>query len=382
MADANKANIEDLKDGEYQEAGQDNMPVVQQYEVAAFTMAAQAKAMVSARYELALRRPRNWDQVRQELLKECERPAFALNKSTYYVKPIGDGVEGLGIRFVEAALSNMTNCLVEDMLLYEDETKQIIRVTVSDLERNTSYWHDFPVERTVERSRPTDDGTYVSKRRNSKGKWVFLVPGNEDDITMKRNALISKAIRTIGLRLLPVKLKEDCVATIMKVREADVKKDPDEAKNRILDSFNIELNVAAADLTAFLGHSVDTASPAELSMLRGIFGAIRDGESTWVQMVANRADVMQKYLGAAKNAPPPVPPANGTPTATAGGKPPTQTVAPQGIAPPTDQVPGPTVQTGGTAPVQQAMQDQAKTDATPATERKDPPKQRRNFNLE
>jgi len=64
-------------------------------ETASAYVAAQAKAVVEARYVMALRRPRQWDQVRQDLLKECKRPSFANNKSAYYRKPIGDGVEGL-----------------------------------------------------------------------------------------------------------------------------------------------------------------------------------------------------------------------------------------------------------------------------------------------
>ena len=105
-------------------------------ETASAYVAAQAKAVVEARYVMALRRPRQWDQVRQDLLKECKRPSFANNKSAYYRKPIGDGVEGLGIRFVEVALRCMTNVLVETTMIFEDESKEIHRVSVTDLESN------------------------------------------------------------------------------------------------------------------------------------------------------------------------------------------------------------------------------------------------------
>src|SRR5688572_6266963 len=87
--------------------------VPQQFETSVSAAAAQAKAMVEARYVMALKRPRVWDQVRQDILKECKRPSFAHNKSAFYRKPIGQGVEGLGIRFTEVALRCMTNVLIE-----------------------------------------------------------------------------------------------------------------------------------------------------------------------------------------------------------------------------------------------------------------------------
>ena len=55
-------------------------------ETASAAVAAQSKAMVEARYIMAMQRPRNWDQVRQDLIKECRRPSFAHNKSAFYRK--------------------------------------------------------------------------------------------------------------------------------------------------------------------------------------------------------------------------------------------------------------------------------------------------------
>lgn len=56
-----------------------NQGIVPQAETAANVLAAQAKAQVEARYMMAMHRPRNWDAVRQDLLKECRRPSFAVN---------------------------------------------------------------------------------------------------------------------------------------------------------------------------------------------------------------------------------------------------------------------------------------------------------------
>ena len=258
-------------------------------ETASTAVAAQAKAMVEARYVMALRRPRNWDQVRQDLLKECKRPSFAHNKSAFYRKPIGDGVEGLGIRFVEVALRCMTNVLVETSMVYEDDSKEIHRVSVTDLESNLTYPLDVRVTRTVERSKPSDDGSYISVRKNSYGKNVYTVPATDDDLLNKRSAQISKAIRTLGLRIIPGDLQDEAEEIIKSIRMNEAARDPNAERKRISDAF-AEIGVKVADLTEYLGHSLDTCSPTELVNLRGIYGAIRDGEASWKSVMENKAE--------------------------------------------------------------------------------------------
>lgn len=258
-------------------------------ETASAAMAAQAKAMVEARYVIAMQRPRNWDQVRQDILRECRRPSFADNKSAYYIKPIGNGVEGLGIRFVEVALRCMTNVLIESSLIFEDDAKEIHRVTVTDLEANTTYPLDIKVTKTVERSKPADDGSYISVRTNSYGKMTYTVPAQDDDLLNKRAALISKAIRTLGLRVIPGDIQDEAEAIIKSVRKDQAAADPDSERKKIADAF-ASIGVKAQQLTEYLGHALDTCSPDEIVRLRGIFGAIKDGEATWKTVMDNKAE--------------------------------------------------------------------------------------------
>lgn len=258
-------------------------------ETASTAIAAKSKAMVEARYIMAMRQPRNWDQVRQDLIAECKRPSFAHNKSAYYRKPIGKGVEGLGIRFVEVALRCMKNVLVETTMTFEDETKEIHCVSVTDLESNLTYPLDVRVSKTVERSKPMDDGSYIAVRRNSSGNLTYTVPANDDDLLNKRAALISKAIRTLGLRVIPGDLQDEAEEIIKAVRIDKAASDPAAERKRIADAFG-EIGVKAADLTAYLGHALDTCSPTELVDLRGIYGAIKDGEATWKSVMENKAE--------------------------------------------------------------------------------------------
>ena len=258
-------------------------------ETAATMAAAQGKAMVEARYVMAMRQPRNWDQVRHDILTECKRPSFANNKSVYYIKPIGQGVEGLGIRFVESSLRHMKNALIEPTMIFEDESKEIQRVMLTDLESNITYSMDVKVSKTVERSKPMDDGSYISVRTNSYKKMVYTVPANDDDLLNKRGALISKAVRTLGLRIIPGDIQDEAIEIIKSIRMDDAARDPAAERKRIVDAFG-DLGVKAIDLVSYLGHDLDQCSPAELVNLRGIYGAIRDGEATWTTVMDNKAE--------------------------------------------------------------------------------------------
>ena len=274
--------------------GQTNTPVKQGFgmlesvgggvESAATAVAAQAKAMIEARYIMALQRPRNWDQVRQDVINECKRPTFARNPSAFYRKPIGAGVEGLGIRFVEVAMRCMTNVLIETTMVFEDESKELHKVSVTDLENNITYPLDVRVNKTVERSKPLVDGSYISIRKNTYGKDVFTVPATDDDLLNKRGAQISKAIRTLGLRIIPGDIQDEAEQIIRSIRQNDAAQDPLAESKRIADAFD-SLGITASELTKYLGRPISKCTPNQLVSLRGIYGAIREGEASWQSVV-------------------------------------------------------------------------------------------------
>lgn len=260
--------------------------------------AAQGKAMVEARYVMAMRQPRNMDQARVDILHECRRPSFANNKSAYYVKPIGDGAEGLGIRFAEVAIRCMKNILIESPMVFEDADMELHRVIVTDLESNATYSTDVRVSKLVERRKLQPEQQSFGSRRNSYGDKVFLVRGSDDDLLNKRAALISKAIRTLALRIVPGDIQDEAEAIIKRIRIDKVNDDPDGARKAIADGF-AELNVSVESLVGYLGHPLSGCSPAELVKLRGVYGAIRDGELTWQEVLAN-ADDNRKAAPASK----------------------------------------------------------------------------------
>lgn len=265
-----------------------NMPVS---DTTALIMAAQQRAIVEARYKMALARPRDLDLVRERMLKDAQRPSFAA--VAIYHKPVGNGVEGASIRFVEAALRNMTNILTETMTISDEEDKRVMRISCSDLETNTYYSQDVTVTKTVERRSLPAGEKPLRIRTNSYGKPVYILRATDDEILNKQNALISKAVRTLGLRIIPGDLVDEALAYVHKTIQAQDAQNPDAAKNNLVDAFN-SLGVKVLDLKDYIGHELDTLNPAELQNLRELYTTIRDGETTWKAVIANKRETEDK----------------------------------------------------------------------------------------
>ena len=261
-------------------------PVAETY---AAVMASQAEANVKARYAMALSRPRDLDVVRQRMLKDAMRPSFA--NCAIYHKPIGKGVEGPSIRFVEAALRAMGNTYIETAVTFDDLEKRIVRVSVTDLETNTYYNQDVTVQKTVERTSLKPGEKAISQRKNSYGKITYTVPATDDDILNKTNALISKAVRTLGLRLVPGDLVDEALWYVRETMRRQDAQDPDAAKRNIIDAF-AQLGITVDALKEYLGHSLDIVAPAEIGELRKIFSTLRDGETSWKAIMDQRNEEM------------------------------------------------------------------------------------------
>ena len=270
------------------------MVVVNQNETASVVLAAQAKALVEARYLVAMKNPRDLDLVRENILKECRRPKFA--EVAIYKKPIGkvknkitdkweDGfVEGPSIRFVETAIRNMKNIVVDAQAIFDDAERKILRVTVTDVEANISYNGDVSFKKQLERKKPKDDDTVISQRTNSKGDIVYLIKATDEQIADKENAQVSKKLRTLGLRLIPGDIVEEAIQLAYNIQAKADAADPELAKKQLFDAFSKQ-GVTVTMLKEHLGHDGTALNPKEMADLRSIFNAIKDGETTWREVV-------------------------------------------------------------------------------------------------
>lgn len=265
-----------------------------QAEMSAIAMAEYAKASIEARCILAERHPRSWLDVQQKLLQECARPGFAA--AARYRKPQGrkkneetgeweqNYVEGFSIRFAEAALRYMKNVNAESSVIFDDANQRLVRVTVMDLESNATVTIDVSVPKTTEKSFLKKGQRPISARTNSYGKQVFLVEATDDEVTTKQAALVSKALRNGILRLLPGDIQDECEDKCSETVTKQDQADPMAATRKVLDAY-AKLGIMPSAIAEYIGHEPTVLQPAELTELRGIYQAIKDGDLTWTRAV-------------------------------------------------------------------------------------------------
>jgi hypothetical protein len=264
-------------------------------ELASDVLASMARAQVQARYIVAQGRPRDWDVVRQRILKDCERPSFA--ETAWYRKPQGNGtVDGLSIRFAESAQRAMGNLMPERPVIYDDATKRIVRVTMTDLESNVTHFKDLILEKTVERKN-SKGRKVLAQRLNSYGEAVYIVEATEDELLTKESSISSKIERQLTLKILPGDIQDEAKRAIRETLNKADKADPNAAKNRIVDAFD-DLGVRVNDLKAFLGvDTLDSIQPNDIKQLREIYTAIKEGETNWREVMEARNEARGTKAG-------------------------------------------------------------------------------------
>ncbi len=260
--------------------------LVRHAETASAAVAAAAQAQIQAAYTMALHRPRDLDHVRVNLLKDCARPSFA--EVARYRKPIGRGVEGPSIRFVEAALRRLGNVDSSSVVTLDDDHKRIVQVTVIDLEANYRQSESVTIRKEIERTSRIAGRDVLAQRPNSRGGTVYTYTAiGEDEIADKVAAAVSKAMRRCGLRVIPGDITEECMVAVRRTKQDAAAKDPDAERHALADAFS-GLGVLPKDLTAYLGHDLAKCSPVEITELRDVYTAIRDGEVTWVEILSHK----------------------------------------------------------------------------------------------
>ncbi len=270
-------------------------------ETSAAALAEREKATIQAMFIMAMQRPRNVARFEAGILSECERPGFA--DIARYRKPVGKEkneqtgeweqkyAEGWSIRFAEAAMRHWTNLFCDAKSSYEDDSKRIVRMVVMDLESNVTISSELNLTKRVERKgfkkknalevTPPEGREVLGSRKNSYGDTVFIVTATDDELNMKQASHWSKFIRNVT-KFMPGDILDKCEARIEKTLENCT----DEASiDKMLMKFE-SIGVKEADIQDYLGHSVRKVSKKEVAELRKSFTAIKDGETSWADVVA------------------------------------------------------------------------------------------------
>lgn len=243
---------------------------------------AQSRAIVQARYALAIRNPRDPDEFRAKILKECKRPGFA--KVARYAKKQGNTmVCGPSIRFAEAALRAYTNILEEESVIHDDTHRRVMRVAATDLESNLTFSADVVIMKQVER-KESNGREVISSRTNSFGKTTYLVEATDDETMQRQGSLVSKALRKQVLRLLPGDIVEECMEQVLATQRTIDQEDPDKQRKAIFDIF-VAMGISPADLKEYLGHDIGLE---DMPILRALYQTIKQGDAKWSQIVAEK----------------------------------------------------------------------------------------------
>jgi len=241
-----------------------------------------ARARIQSAYIIAMNKPRNEDQARDRILEACKRPAFA--ERVEFSKPVANRtIKGPSIRFAELALREWTNIMADTQTLYEDDKVRRVRVSVLDLETNAQFCKEIQIRKTVERKK-SEGHEVIGERTNTKGETVYIVIATDDEFHNKEAALISKALRNEGLRVIPSDITDEALEMARQTLAARDAKDPKAAKKKVLDTLS-SIGIKPKDVEKYLKHSIDTISPAELENLRGMYTAIKEGSASWAEYI-------------------------------------------------------------------------------------------------
>lgn len=249
-------------------------------------LAARAQAEVYGAMQLALKRPRDLDLVRQELLKACKRPAFA-EKARFALPRGKEKIYGWSIRFAEEVIRCLHNLYITQAITFEDEDKRIVSVRVIDLETNNTRNAEVSIAKTVERRFVKDGQTVIAERKNSEGITVFIVQATDDELLMKQNSAVARVVRNLVLAIAPSDLLDEAYEMIGKAMKGEFDKDPAAARKALLDAF-LGQNIPADQVKLYLGHDIGTATPAEMQELRELYQALREGQTNWQEAIEHK----------------------------------------------------------------------------------------------
>ena len=251
-------------------------------------LAQRARTEVEAAYELALKFPRDLDDMATKLTRSCRNPAFA-EQALYTIERGSNKISGPSIRFAEECLRLYRNVKSTRRMVYDGENSRTIVVALTDLENNITVEQELEISKVVERRFPQKGDQILGKRPNSRGEDVFQVRATMDDMRMKEGAEVARARRNLILEVIPSWITRDAREHVERTLAQGYKDDPDGTTKRLLQGF-ADRGIAPSHVKEYLGREeVGRLSKAEYDELRGVMVALIEGGVTWGELVEQKA---------------------------------------------------------------------------------------------
>lgn len=256
----------------------------------AMAMAAQMGEQVKARYAIAQMRPRDEDQARMKIERECRRPAFA-EVARYDLERHSRG-SGPSARFAELAARCWGNIDAGSYILAEDESSRRLYCYCTDLQTNWTEHEMLVIARTVERNPNRVRGrTVLQIREKPGGGEVAIVRATDEEMDSKTKNFVSRTLRVLRLRHIPGDFIETCMAIVVATQRDEQARDPDAFRKSLLRSFMV-MSVTPEDLAEYLGKPFAKASPKEMAELQSVGRRARDDvDYTWEAALAAKLDL-------------------------------------------------------------------------------------------
>lgn len=217
----------------------------------------QERAVAEAQGQLILAKkfPRSMSQATAELMDACKSPDFAA--TAFYSVP--NRGSGPSIRFAEEVARVYGNFQYGHRELSRTEGKSEIEVFAWDMEKNNHSRRQITVLHVVD---------------TKQGPKKLI---DQADIDNRIANVASKQMRGRIMALVPKHLVALGIAECKKTLAGDNDEPISARVTRMTNAFATKFGVNAAQLAAYLGHSLDDVTIDELADLMGVFNALKEG---------------------------------------------------------------------------------------------------------
>jgi hypothetical protein len=219
---------------------------------------ARAEAEVKSRMIMALKFPRNESESLSRVLKSCDRPEFA-EKAFYEYPRGGTKITGISVNLAREFARYWKNIAYGFSILMDDDNQIILEGWAWDLESNT---------------RISEQSSFKKLIYRKTSGWSKPDERDLRELVNKHGAIAS---RNCLLKLFPRDMLDMAFkAARQSVKKGVSKESIDVVKAKALKEFS-EYGISSDDLSRYIDIPADKWSDEELTQLRGIYQALKDG---------------------------------------------------------------------------------------------------------